>query len=287
MESNERMLSQRTHMIPPDLEAVDEETPFNPYVKAFRDGGNMSRQLPECIYSCAILAWLVSPGGWNMVKMCMPSFWAVLVSYVLQFGFGFFLLSTVGSDPLTSTCDGTSSALQFLALFSLCSLVVKDLLETFDMHLWMTMFPVADKHERLMLRVYRDHWGNQHTRPDSGVTRRDRILFYAILIIPKIMLAVLVLMAGCGVIVRSATNFDIVLNALAAAFILDLDEAIFQLYIPRFVRNLFQALTPLSVSPLEQSERPRRFGWASRNHFYLVICPVLIVALVERLIWCS
>ena len=75
-------------------------------------------------------------------------------------------------------------------------------------------------------------------RPLTGITKWERAAFYLCVLLPKLGIAAAVAEAGAGAVLRSGNNFDLVLNALAATFIIEFDEWAYGMLIPSALRNL-------------------------------------------------
>ena len=275
------------------------EASFRPFEEAAMAGGTMTRHMPENIYSAGVLSWLASPGGWQSAALVTLAVLALTATYVVQFTFAYHLLGAVGKEPLASTCTGTSSLLRHVAVLTFCSLICFDLLETYDMHLWISMFPSARSHEKLAFVKSQDLSASHHPaigrttsgiiwvfRPASGITRRVRVLFYVCVISGKLLVALSVLAGGAGAILRSADNFDCVLNSVAAAFIIEIARSVYGLYVPRYVRKLFTSLPALGLTEAERAKRPLRFHTAQKLHFYLVAALVFLLNGSVMHAWC-
>ena len=84
-------------------------------------------------------------------------------------------------------------------------------------------------------------------RPESGITKWELALFYGVVLIPKLGIAGLVAWSGSGAVLRSGNNFDLVLNALAATFVLELDGWVYTMLIPISLRNLCEHTDPINM----------------------------------------
>ena len=82
--------------------------------------------------------------------------------------------------------------------------------------------------------------------PATGITRCQRAFFYVFALAPPVLVTVLVLIAGAGAVLRSGNRFDLVLNTLAAVFVLELDDIFYRILVPKSSRNLTSGLPPLN-----------------------------------------
>jgi hypothetical protein len=140
----------------------------------------------------------------------------------------FYTLAAVGErgGELDAHCDGGSDLLRGVATAVFMSLVLSDMLETYDIHLWLTMFPTCAEHEKLKLCEFEDpdatgpRAGTIVIRPVTGITVSTRIFFYLLVVAGKLFMAVAIAIAGAGLVLRASTDFDLILNAVAAGFVL-------------------------------------------------------------------
>ena len=140
------------------------------------------------------------------------------------------------ADDLDTGCNSTSTLLRTVALLTFVSLVVGDILETYEMHNWLCALPLAEAPESLRLLQFTERdmppgGKNKFVLPVSGIARSERTLFYLACLLPKLVVAVACLLAGAGAVLRSGDNFNLVLNAVAATFILQIDDSVYTLLI--------------------------------------------------------
>ena len=130
-----------------------------------RDNGQIDRTLPENIYGAFILIWLNKSSDytshvlWWAVKTGLPV--ALLASHYAQLTFSYYLFKIVYrphtrdvDDPLSNYCTEGSPILKFLACAAFLSLCFGDLLESYDMHLWLNMFKTVPDSKHQKLRVH-------------------------------------------------------------------------------------------------------------------------------------
>ena len=88
----------------------------------------------------------------------------------------------------------------------------------------------------------------------TGITPFARGVFYVFVLAPKALLALWLGLAGSGLVLRSESNYDLVLNAVAAGFVLDLDEVAHRVFLPRMKKNMAKC-PPLGVTQAEIMHR--------------------------------
>ena len=88
---------------------------------------------------------------------------ALVMSFLAQFCMAFYMLPTVlaGGDQggdFDASCGGKGGAtfLRMISSYIFVAIVFKDLLETYDMYLWMRMFPIIEEHEEFKMQQFLD-----------------------------------------------------------------------------------------------------------------------------------
>ena len=250
----------------------DEEFVFNPAEKLHTERGKRQLQLPESIYGAAIMVVLNRPTESTRRDLCgkfFPVYFALLITTCMQVIFAMFLRNSVttageGSPmgDLAGTCDCTDAKLRMLALMAFTTFIANDVAESFTMHRWLWLFAATDRHEQLKMRNFRYSTESMRQerdlenapsrrrrlcRPATGITKWERAAFYLFVLTPKLGIAGIVAWAGSGGVLRSGNNFDLVLNALAATFVIELDEWAYKMLIPLSLRNLCEHTGPINM----------------------------------------
>ena len=164
---------------------------------------------------------------------------------------------------------------QVLALYAFVSMCAYDLAETWQMHSWLKLFPTQRSWSPLLLQEFWD-WGHLSDEelwengslkrihfefcgnssfagglkvrlPAMGVTCSARCYFYCAAIGVKVVVAVAVMLAGAGAVLHSDNNFDLVLNSVAATFVLQLDEHFFTFFVSDAIKKASSGVPPLHV----------------------------------------
>jgi len=79
-----------------------------------------------------------------------------------------------------------------------------------------------------------------------GIYRVLRFLAFATLIIPRLFVTVCLCLVGCQYLAQTASLHDIVLNAVALAFVLDVDELLAQVLFTERIRMTLPRIKPLA-----------------------------------------
>jgi hypothetical protein len=111
-----------------------------------------------------------------------------------------------------------------------------------------------------------------------------RFLVFIVVIIPKFCICII--LAGLGAHWLSATTCfsDLILNALALEFIIDIDANILDFFLPRRLKTRADATKfsfPRNLDETsEEKEATRQFDYI-RNAIYFVVCWIITIALVR------
>merc|ERR1719221_367581 len=136
-----------------------------------------------------------------------------------------------------------------------------------------------------------EEWGVKECwlmRPVSGITRAARIGMYLFCILPKFLVEVIVLVAGSGGVLRSGNNFDLVLNVVAATFLLELDDVVYAVLVPESIRMLCGHLPPLGLSAKESGIKTVRGTCGLLLYSYLFFAAICATCLVLYAgYWCT
>jgi hypothetical protein len=298
---------------------------FRPDAKAEKEGGQFVRALPESIYTALplVLQWLtINPGpvaprdeknrllqllGPRIVRLfgrrllltllggALP---ALLLSYALQLGFGSFLVSTVeaagslGGD-IDPACTGGDAWLRLIANAAFLLLVIRDLLDSIDIHLWIALLPPSAGPQMLMFQTCTDldthgqYADTEIAQPASGLTGGERALFYVVVIVGKLAVALLILVGGTGLVLRAGSNYDLVLNAVAAVFVLELDEAIYQVLVPNSLKKTSGGMPPLGLSRQTVEENPKRYEILDLLSFWIKAGLIAVLHIASMACWCA
>ena len=215
---------------------------FYPSTDRDRENGQITRELGDSLYSAFILIWMnkSSNSNWHTLWFAVKTGLVVslLASHYAQLSFAYYLINSIRQSHDSGYCAGDdyTPVLKMLAVISFLSLCFGDLQATYDMHLWLSMFKTSKTHEKLEVHRWVDTSNKlvKDTKiylPLTGITWFARFVFYTLVVIPKVVVAVCVATAGSGLVLRSETDYDLVLNAVAAGFVLDLDEVVYRVFL--------------------------------------------------------
>ena len=277
--------------------------PFYPIVRSASDGGWVKRSLPENIYSALMISWINSGTLAESTTVQffiqeLPIFLALVLSYVAQITMAHFLVMAA-SNELSDTCENGATLLRYVAVFAFCAALINDMYDTLNTHLWLQCFKTVAAHEQLKVQKYREinrHWKGpddpedpqdyETFRPVTGLTRGERICFYLFAVVGKLFVAAYVCVGGVGIVVRSESSFDIVMNSVAALFVLDFDDMAYQYFITDQMKLFGSNIPAFSVSLFEY-EKNGCFACFGIFAFYIFVLLTFGLCMATYLPWCS
>ena len=183
----------------------------------------------------------------------LPLLSAFLASVGAQAAFVYFLRAIVDAGFDDRSCDNEGSPyLRGLCLVVLNMLALTDVVETNDMARWLRMIPEwnAEKHAALqkehgtflcvrsceMFDKERGRVTEAGHVFATGITPRSRALVYACVLVPKVALALAIMVYASAYIVYAPTNEDLLLNSVATVFVLDVDDYAYTYLVPSVYR---------------------------------------------------
>lgn len=278
--------------------------PFEPDEEHRRAGGHFRRSLPEDIYSAVILQWMQTEGV--TTGMCSLIFGgavpALLISFAMQVYFGMCfvritLANGLDGGEFNADCSGGDPILKFLSTVPIILIVLHDLLTTYDMHLWLCMFPHAATKRELYLQRFVDceaHLSSttllQPAPGRAGLTSAERVLIYSVIIFGKCAIALLLLVGTVGFLLRTPNDFELILNAVASAFVIEIDELLYTTLVPNAMRAGSSGFPPLSRATLEINQScwmRARFTYLTFFSVWFKLAAVVCSYYFGRVLWCS
>jgi hypothetical protein len=290
---------------------------FSPQEAYQQENGVFTRTLPETIKSAVIIQFLQADfygghqnfcGQWVRIPDALVIFsWfmvgaplALLLTFYFQFTFALHLNAIVvgageHGGPLLETCDGgegliADDVLRPAATVAFLALVEQQLLNIYDMHLWLEMFDSSPLHMPLRLAAFQatasDGGKTVVYRPVTGIQLLGRCICYAVLAVDGAVVCV-TMIAGSGLVLRAETDYDVVMSALAATFVLELDRVAYALLVANALKKQSSGLPPLGMSKREVARRPRRYVLATAMTFWLNLALIWLMYQVSWRWWCA
>lgn len=223
-----------------------EENGTSPVVESWSECGHISRDMPEDLYSGAILSCMNATGKSDFFLIALPMIVLMLFSSVIQ---AFLLVQINGAvrSPYSRTsgshhpyCLASNPLARHVCLFTYIAVCLRHVRETGKMFFWLAIF----KHEwwrtdHQPLRVQRETLNDPESghsiatvRPLSHITGPECVLYITTLFI-KLAVEGFALIVGSGAVLWSSADLDLILNTLAATFILELDDILYDIFVAK------------------------------------------------------
>ena len=269
---------------------------FYPERRVTQQGGAYTLSLPQSVYSAPILATLNYNGGQcSQLALGVLSGMPCFVSIFLQFTLAVYLHSSLAAA--SDSCGDAPLLLQRAAVWTFILYVEHDLLETWQMHQWLSQWKTEPHHVKMRLGEVvdtEDRYRPLLVIPLTSVTRMERVVFYLACLLPKLLIAIVCMLAGIGTILRAQTTYDVVLATVAAVFILDVDDIVYKLLVDDVGKKMTGGVPPLSVR--WRKERRIRVGCLRRfptwlveplMHVFFFLALTVLLGVVATEYWCG
>jgi len=207
-------------------------------------------EVPTSVYgSAAVAGLLMEPGGWGQwFHTCGRQWLCLTVNIAMQTAFIVCvnnIRETAYEDITSGECDELTMA-PFLVMLSVsiyAAFVIKDIEESMRLALlFFVMIPTTAKSKVFKYKKSEDGgW----ELADVGFSCVRKLGIAGFVILPKLGIAVALLVLGAQYLAASASDADLILNSLALIFVLDLDEMIYVFVTPSFNKRLLEHLPPI------------------------------------------
>lgn len=275
-----------------EVAAEDLEAPVGKYdttYEAAKQGGSIQRRLPETITSALMLVMLSARFNANtIITRIGPVFLGVVISTVLQTGLaGFMYKAIVGTESgaLLPTCGATTPLLLHMALFLFTCFPVKDFVETFGMLQWLNEIPTTEEHERLEVQLFKDG-PFMLLRPVTGMPLGERAFYCLACLVSKLLVAIVCLLAGSGAILRAANDYDLVMATVAATFIMEADDMLYNFLVADFLKGRVSSSPAFGVPDSMIIPTAEGF-WINYQGYILPLIALLVGNVLLRCFWCA
>eukprot|EP00494_Astrolonche_serrata_P029584 UN29851 len=188
--------------------------------------------LPLSMYSAAMVIPLCQVGSSTYQK------WIIYIQITLLYlANGFIQLGLItyvywiyqDQEDEYGECGGykTRQPVRWMCILLYTAVCAGDIVETMKLAFWTWYFPSTSEPgawEKLSYEVVEQADGDTVTEYKSGMNTLYRVYIFLIVLAPKMMLALALLGYGTGFIVTTNDEAEILLNALALVFVLEIDE---------------------------------------------------------------
>jgi len=174
------------------------------------------------------------------------------------------------------SCWRLTSFFFFLNLFIFCSVVLTEIFETADMfEIVIRRIPTVPVTKCLRYKEGEGDGGPVLVSGGMSVTRK--VLTCTFVLGPKLILGVTMMIIGGIFLNSSSSNTDLLLNSLAAVFILDLDEIVYSFMTPGHTRRLIEDLPPFEAEANPHYDFLRATSFLWKNLLTIVLCILFYV----------
>eukprot|EP00930_Biecheleria_cincta_P101022 TRINITY_DN92654_c0_g1_i1.p1 TRINITY_DN92654_c0_g1~~TRINITY_DN92654_c0_g1_i1.p1 ORF type:complete len:286 (+),score=49.77 TRINITY_DN92654_c0_g1_i1:72-929(+) len=222
-----------------------DEVVFPFELAGMRDVGNFPVSLPCNTSGYAILAALgvYMPAALGQIVVLV--FQAVLI-------YGVKLMT---EDMPDHTCTDGNFALRVVCVCLFTIACLSDLSKTYSMHLWLQRLPASKRTaEGLQLIMFDKFYEDEdykvqypNCKAKTGITVVVRSLLYAFVLLPKVAVAVGLLVFGTPYVAQAAGNEAIIMNSVALAFVMDVDDMVFTFVATGDLKQILDSLPPLTL----------------------------------------
>lgn len=222
--------------------------------------------LPETLYSSLIVLPLCETIGKTACHRRVINFslyFCLAANFVIQ---GFFLRYVykiyVDNKEELGVCGGreTDQNLRVFCILIYTAYCFSDVAETLKMASFIWEFPRSKKFEKLLLKSSIDEDGEKQLEFSSGMTYSYKLYCYLCILFPKFVIATCLLTYGTGFVVTTDVNENLILNALALGFVLDIDNMAYEYFMTFQMREVIGELPPVVMKDSKMLKINTHYG---------------------------
>ena len=255
--------------------------------------------LPASVFSSVFLAPLLIDADQRRQKhyiftLLLPQYMSYIVCLIFQISF----VVTVRSLALgmkTAVCGDEHWYLRILCLLVSVGSITVDLLQTAYMIFWVRCLPTFDpkihsyvlqycsKHTgrtSIPFQKWKNSKGCEVTKPAAGISQLYRIYIYTCIILPKLMLAITLLVYGSVYVISAQSSGDLILNSMATVFILDLDDIIYNVLTPPLHKEWIETSSEITFDDDEQ-------GYLHLYQPYIAMTAITVASIAIWMNYCN
>jgi len=91
------------------------------------------------------------------------------------------------------------------------------------------------------------------TLKDGGMSKSRKASIFIVVVLPRFIIAFALLVVGGFFLASARSNEDLFMNSLAAAFVIDIDEMVFEFLTPAYTQRLIAEMPPFESDSLSNS----------------------------------
>lgn len=250
-------------------------------------GGAVEADLPHNLYTALMIIPLCQSLGENKYQnlliwaqlsfMQMISMWVtVSILYYIKH-----IYEETEADVGVCGDYATETSIRVSCVGIYVIYCVSDLTETVKMFMFTLYFKSSDTFEALRYRVAVIE-GSEEKEFATGMPMWYKMYIFCTVLVPKFSIATFLLVYGTGFVVTTDDNADVILNALALGFVIELDEMGYAL-LPSQMQECVEDLPSVPLAKGRMTKLNKEFGIFVKVFFilglvaftYLTFCPNL------------
>jgi len=234
--------------------------------------------IPPSVYGgaamCGILRECRTFDEW--AQFCGEAWVRLLLSHIVQ-GFliiGLLQLTLWQFDGLD---EGTDCYRVQAWLFIICHWiffihVMTELIAAVDMTECVLMkIPTVKGNSRILL--YSKDEDGELVLASGGMSKGRKVFVFLAVLLPRFVIAVMLLIIGGAFLASATSNTDLFMNSLAAAFVVEIDEMVFEFLTPAASKRLIEEIPPFGTTGDSAVWRALHRYWASSK---LAVSAILV-----------
>ena len=237
---------------------------FCPVMEARKEHGSFRLELPRSSWAAAMAFTLIRdpemrPSVFFFFNV-MPQFISLAGSIFVQGGYIIYLRQ-ITVEKVEFVCPTDFVALRILCLGTLFSVVYRNsAMAILDMARWISCLPTLTDHSSgepnsgMLFKSVTDksyETERSYILVATGVSMKYRILVITTFIIPQIVLMCLVLFYAGGHVALTDNKEELILNAVAVVFILDIDKICYTAFTTNSQKVMFESLPPVGKADVD------------------------------------
>eukprot|EP00747_Dinoflagellata_sp_TGD_P155827 gnl/TRDRNA2_/TRDRNA2_177616_c3_seq3.p1 gnl/TRDRNA2_/TRDRNA2_177616_c3~~gnl/TRDRNA2_/TRDRNA2_177616_c3_seq3.p1 ORF type:complete len:325 (+),score=28.41 gnl/TRDRNA2_/TRDRNA2_177616_c3_seq3:123-1097(+) len=226
--------------------------------KALHDAAGVSKlafSVPQSVYGeammCGILFDCSTFADW--IELCGLSYFRLLLNYIVQALalVSVYQLHLWQMDAFNSgNCYDIATPLFIVFGWLFAIAVMTELIETVDMfELVLRRIPTTDSLSQ-HLKFKTDEEDGALKYSAGGMSPCRKAVVSLCILLPKLSLAVSLLLFGGFFLASSSGNIDLILNSLAVVFVIEVDEMIHGFLTPGTIRRIVEAMPAFETNEL-------------------------------------
>lgn len=208
-----------------------------------------------------------------IMTLIIPQYAMYVACLAVQCTFLFYVRTLVSEKERPVCKEGGDATLRLLCMTLSVAAVLKDIAETFSMHAWLSCLPKWTQEQHVILEYtcensgltdfpmqkYKNGDDTELVKPAVGITNRTRLLIYVCVLLVKLVMACVLLIYGTAFVGSASSDGDLILNAVAMSFILDIDDLLYELMTPRLYKTWVETCSVISFD--EDEVRDSTLYW--------------------------